>query len=152
MKVIHPAILVCLGFLLGAPSGWFAGRGQISVRSDHPASTTNPGAGIDAPTASPVNPSPLVELGDALRPLQAIRKGDIAEATEWLESRLDGQVIELSGLVPEEADQKKRAGYLRALTRVRDYRTAYPRKSDSPDLDRGVADALSTVEKGGGKK
>jgi hypothetical protein len=64
--------------------------------------------------------------------------------TELLESRLDGELIALGNLAAEETDEKKRASYIGALMRVRDYRVAHPRKTNSPEIDQSVADVLAS--------
>jgi hypothetical protein len=80
-----------------------------------------------------------------------MRSGNTNEALKQMESRLDDEIIALSALVPEQADPKKQAGYIRALKRVREYRAAHPWKSDSPEVNQEVAEALASIPEQEGK-
>jgi len=130
MKASRAISLILVGFLIGAAVSWFAVRYQYSKwATSFAASDTLP------------------NLSDAYRTLEALRTGDTNEAIEMLEVRLDFEIIALSALASEETDAEKRGGYIRALAHIRDYRAAHPRKTDSPDIDQGVADALGSVAK-----
>jgi hypothetical protein len=96
-----------------------------------------------AHSSAPANA--LSEAGESYDALKALRSGNTNEAIELLESRLDIQTIKLRGLATSEPDTKKRAAHLRALYRIREYRSKFPRKTDSPELDKSVAEALSSA-------
>jgi hypothetical protein len=130
MKTFRTALLVVVGLVIGATAGWFAAVHQYSKWATSFATADT-----------------LPNLGDAYRALQSLRTGDTNEAIEMLEFRLDSEIIALSALASEETDAKKRAGYIRALTRVRDYRAAHPRKTDTPEIDQGVAEAFAWVSR-----
>jgi hypothetical protein len=130
MKTSRAILLILLGLVIGATVVWYAARHQYSKWATSFAAAQT-----------------LPNLGDAYRALQALRTGDTNEAIEMLEFRLDGEIVVLSALASEETDAKMRASYVRALTRVRDYRAAHPRKTDSLEIDQGVADALASASK-----
>ncbi len=128
MKTYRPVFLIVIGLVIGAFAGWFTARHQFSKWATSFAAAET-----------------LPNLGDAHRALLALRRGDTNGVIEMLELRLDSEVIALSTLASDEADAKKRAGYMRALRRVRDYRATHPRKTDSPEIDRHVAASLAST-------
>jgi hypothetical protein len=127
MKRFSFVLWLVIGLLIGGTAGWFAAGRYYSRWAQQF-----------------VSAGALPELGDAYHPLKALRAGDTNEAIDLLEIQLDGAIIQLSAMVPEERDEKMKAAYVRALTRVREYRAAYPRKTGIADLDEGVVDALSS--------
>jgi hypothetical protein len=130
MKSPRPVFLIATGLIIGAIAGWYAAERQFSKW-----------------TTSFAIADTLPNLADAYQALQALRSGDTNEVIETLEMRLDSGIITLRALALEEANAKKHAGYMRALERVRDYRTKHPRKTDSPETDQLVADALASISK-----
>jgi hypothetical protein len=121
MKRFSFVLWLVVGLIIGGAAGWFAAGRYYSRWVEQF-----------------VSAGALPELGDAYHPLKALRAGDTNEAIDLLETQLDGAIIQLSAIVPEEKDEKMKAAYIRALTRVRDYRTAYPRKSGLAELDAEV--------------
>ena len=87
----------------------------------------------------------FLSAAEPFETLRDLRAGNPAHAIETLESRLDGGIIMLSAVLPEERDQKMRAAYVRLLKKVRDYRAAHPWKSDSPEVQEAVAKALAEI-------
>lgn len=128
MKRFSFVLWLLIGLIVGGAAGWFITGRHYSRWAEAFAS-----AGA------------LPELGNAYHPLKALRAGDTNEAIDLLESQLDGAIMYLSAVLSQEKDEKMKAAYGRALTRVRDYRATYPRKSGSAELDEGVAEALSAV-------
>ncbi|MEI8291021.1 MAG: hypothetical protein WCH99_16270 [Verrucomicrobiota bacterium] len=130
MKKSHSFLLVVVALVMGATAGWFAAGHQYSKWATSFAAADT-----------------LPNLGDEYRALQSLRTGDTNGAIEMLEFRLDSEIVALSALAAEETDAKKRASYIRALIRIRDYRVAHPRKTDAPEIDQGVANAFAWVSK-----
>jgi hypothetical protein len=128
MKRFSFILWLVIGLIIGGLSGWFIAGRQYGRWAE----------GF-------VTAGALPELGDAYHPLKALRAGDTNEALDLLEMQLDGAIIQLSSVLPLQKDEKMKAAYVRALTRARDYRATYPRKSGSAELDEGVAEALSSV-------
>jgi len=126
MKRFSFVLWLVIGFVVGGSAGWFIAGRQYSRWAE-----------------SFVSARALPELGNAYHPLKALRAGDTNEAIDLLETDLDGAIIQLSAVLREQKDEKMKAAYVIALTRVRDYRAMYPRKSGSEEVDKGVAEALS---------
>jgi hypothetical protein len=83
---------------------------------------------------------------ETLEPLRDLRAGNTNGAIEVLENRLDEGIIELSAILPEQRDEKKRAAYVRTLMTVRDYRATHPwRSTISSELEQNVAKALANI-------
>jgi hypothetical protein len=121
MKTLGPFVIVVCCLVIGGVVGWFTAAHSFAT------ATT------------------LSEAGDSYHTLKVLRSGNTNEAIELLESSLDDQTIALGQIASSEPDAKKRAAYLRALTRIRSYRSAYPRKTDSPEIDKSVAAALAAA-------
>jgi hypothetical protein len=128
MKKSYVILFVALALIFGAGGGWFAAGYRYGQWANDFAS-----AGT------------LGDLGEACRALESARSGDTNIALETLESRLDMAIIGWAAQVRETTDSKKREGYVRALARVHAYRTAHPRRTDSPEIDGAVAQALSVA-------
>ena len=128
MKKSYIILFIALALVFGAAGGWFAADYRYGQWVSEFAS-----AGT------------LGDLAEACRALESARSGDTNIALETLESRLDMAVIQLAAQGRETTDSKKREGYVRALARVRAYRATYPRKTDSPEIDDAVAQALSVA-------
>ena len=94
----------------------------------------------------------LSNLGDAYAALQAIRNGNTNEAIELLETRLDNEVLIARLLVEEQNNQTNRAAYIRLLKKVREYRTAHPRKIGTMEIDQSVGEALTSLSQQVGGK
>ena len=72
--------------------------------------------------------------------LQHLRSGYITNAVEFLEKKLDGELIGFSGIMLAEPRLLKRdPSFLTTLKAITEYRTHYPQKSGSPEID-GQAD------------
>jgi hypothetical protein len=94
----------------------------------------------------------LLGVAEPFEVLRDLRAGDTTNAIETLENRLDGGIIGLSAVLPEQRDPKKRAAYVRLLRNVRDYRAAHPWKSASPEVQEAVANALAGIPNEGTSK
>jgi hypothetical protein len=127
MKRFAFLLWLAVGLVIGGSAGWFLAGRHCSRWAERL-----------------VKAGALPELGNAYHPLQALRSGRTNEAIDLLEGQLDGAIIQLSFIVPQEKDEKMKAAYARALTRVRNYRATFPYKSGSVEVDEGVAAALSS--------
>ena len=78
-------------------------------------------------------------LGNKLRVLDALRKGDTNAAIAALEIQLDSDLVVL-GLVPESA---LGPATKRAIGRAATYRIRYPHSSGDATIDSAVKDAMS---------
>ena len=70
--------------------------------------------------------------------LKHLRGGDTTNTIELLEIRLDGDLIGLTPFLDDRRALDRDPSYIRSLQKVKDYRTQFPRKSDSPELDAGA--------------
>jgi hypothetical protein len=55
-----------------------------------------------------------------------------------LEIKLDGDLISLGAMLADPRELKSDPQYTETLQMVRDYRTQFPRKSSSPEVDAGA--------------
>lgn len=77
--------------------------------------------------------------------IKLLRAGQTTNTLELLETRIDGDLI---GLTPFLADRREFAripSSLKSLQTVKDYRTKYPRKSDSAELDAAANKAFDLL-------
>lgn len=85
----------------------------------------------------------VAEAALIVKALEQLRVKDIVAASELLEARLDGAVINMSVVDSSgfgvETDAKVRG----VLREVSDYRQRFPRKTGQPNVDAAVASALS---------
>jgi hypothetical protein len=86
---------------------------------------------------------PYVGTAWNLRDLENLRNGDTNSAIESLESQLDGNLVELWIWNKDTPAGKRDAHLLKLLSKVRDYRTEYPRAKQLPEIERTVAEVLS---------
>lgn len=81
-----------------------------------------------------------VEVQTQVAVLKKIRNGQTAEATELLETHLDGNIMPLSNS-KEYADRTNFA-VAQAIQMARDYRSQYPRHTTFKDVDNAVNGVL----------
>lgn len=74
-----------------------------------------------------------------VRFLTYLRSGKTNAAIELIETRLDGAIMQFS----HDHDSQ----YDKMLLRVKEYRTSYPHKSGTPDIDEAVARAFDFLPK-----
>lgn len=82
-------------------------------------------------------------INDRFAALNAVRAGDTNGTVELLESQMDGQIMVLGVLIPDLHADQLMPWDIRLITRLRDYRAAYPRKTNSLEIDRIITGALS---------
>ena len=71
-----------------------------------------------------------------VKALQQLRAGDLAEAIELLESRLDDNLVLLDPQKPYEGlGEQTRSNIRQAINAAKDYRARYPRSSSRPHVD-----------------
>jgi hypothetical protein len=78
--------------------------------------------------------------------LRQLRTNQPQKAIELLETHLDGDIIGLkvdNKYAPSTNDSVKKA-----ISRARDYRVEYPRKTGLPEVDAGVRDVLNSHQDG----
>jgi len=80
---------------------------------------------------------------DRLAALHALRADDTNQVVELLESQMDGQIMALGATMQEASITERPAAEAQLLTRLRDYRAAYPRKTNRPEIDQKVTGILS---------
>jgi len=78
--------------------------------------------------------------------LRRLRAGDATNVVELLEIKLDGDLIGLDTFLADPREFTRDPLYVKSLQKVRDYRTEFPHKTDSPDVDRGVAEAFTLLD------
>jgi hypothetical protein len=77
--------------------------------------------------------------------LKMLRAGGSTNAVELLEIRLDGDLIGLTPFLTDRREFDSDPTYAKAIQKVKDYRTKFPRKSDSPELDAGTVKAFDLL-------
>jgi len=77
--------------------------------------------------------------------LKMLRAGSNTNASELLEIRLDGDLVGLTPFLADRREFDRDPSNIKALQKVRDYRTQYPRKSGSPELDAGADKAFDLL-------
>lgn len=82
-------------------------------------------------------------VSDTFVVLKALRGGDTNQAINSLEDQLDGHLLAFGTQIWEVPAAKRRPEHTRLIARIRDYRTAFPRKSDSPELEQFIGHILS---------
>jgi hypothetical protein len=70
--------------------------------------------------------------------LKRLRAGNTTNAVELLELRLDGDLMGLGSFLDDPRELKNDPTYIKTLQTVKDYRTQFPRKSPSPEVDAGA--------------
>ena len=85
----------------------------------------------------------FVGVSDRLATLNALRAGDTNQAAELLESQMDVQMMALGAMIQEMPAAQRPAADIQLLARLRDYRAAYPRKTNRPEIDQKIAGILS---------
>jgi hypothetical protein len=85
----------------------------------------------------------LVGVSDRFAALNMLRAGETNRAAELLESQMDSEVIVLGAMIQDVPAAQRPADDIRLLTRLRDYRAAYPRKTSRPEIDQTVAGVFS---------
>ena len=70
--------------------------------------------------------------------LKRLRAGNTTNTVELLEIKLDGDLIGLGAMLTDTLELKSDPQYIKTLQMVRDYRTQFPRKSGSPEVDAGA--------------
>jgi len=70
--------------------------------------------------------------------LKNLRAGDTTNTIEILEIRLDGYLIGLTAFLDDRREFDRDPSYVKSLQKVKDYRTHFPRKTDSPEVDAGA--------------
>jgi hypothetical protein len=91
------------------------------------------------------NLSHVVEIRDTVKILERLQEDNTKKAKEMLESRLDGYLLFYSSGFhgPEEGWKDT----LPVLKLAAHYRAKYPRATDQPEIDKGVAKALALADK-----
>jgi len=84
-------------------------------------------------------------VSDRLAALHALRADDTNQVVELLESQMDAQIIALGATMREASTAERPAAEAQLLTRLRDYRAAYPRKTSRLEIDQMVAAVLSVT-------
>jgi hypothetical protein len=77
--------------------------------------------------------------------LKRLRAGNTTNAVELLEIKLDGDLIGLGAMLTDPRELKSDPQYIKTLQMVRDYRTQFPRKSSSPEVDAGADKAFDLL-------
>ncbi|MEI7808659.1 MAG: hypothetical protein WCJ07_09275 [Verrucomicrobiota bacterium] len=78
--------------------------------------------------------------------LQHLRSGYITNAVEFLEKKLDGELIGFSGIMLAEPRLlKSDPSFLTTLNVITEYRTHYPQKSGSPEIDAQADKAIDLL-------
>ena len=83
----------------------------------------------------------------AVATLRSIRLGDTNKAIERLEGQLDRAVMSLADICRECPRPETETFPFRALARARDYRTEFPRTTESSIIDGAVARAFTQADK-----
>ena len=82
-------------------------------------------------------------IGDRFAALNAVRAGDTNGTVELLESQMDGQIMVLGAMLQDLQVDQLSPWNIRLMTRLRDYRAAYPRKTNSLEIKQIIMGALS---------
>jgi glucose dehydrogenase len=77
--------------------------------------------------------------------LKRLRAGNTTNAVELLEIKLDGDLIGLGAMLADPREFKRDPQYIKTIQMVRDYRTQFPRKSGSPEVDAGADKAFDLL-------
>lgn len=126
MRASHIALLTVLALILGIATGWFiSGHFYSGVFTKFFASTA------------------FVDVNDAYSTLKALRAGEVSEATDLLEARMDGDLMVLGTLLEDIAPEDREPTRIRLLSLVKEYRDDYPRSTDEPEIDEAVDEALA---------
>ena len=128
MKKIRPLLFLILALLIG----WAIG----SYTSDHFYNKW-----IQRYLAR----NALDGISERLTTLNTLKAGDTNQVMELLESQMDAQIMALGATMREASIAERPAGEAQLLTRLRDYRATYPRKTSRPEIDRNVATILSVT-------
>ena len=83
----------------------------------------------------------------AVATLRSIRLGDTNKAIERLEGQLDRAVMSLADICRECPRPETETFPFSALARARDYRTEFPRTTESSIIDGAVARAFTQADK-----
>jgi hypothetical protein len=67
--------------------------------------------------------------------IKMLRADQTTKAIEFLEMRIDGDLIGLTPFLADRQEFTRDPSNIMALQTVKDYRTKFPRKSDSAELD-----------------
>jgi len=72
--------------------------------------------------------------------LQHLRDGNTTKATEHLETVLDGNIISLSPT--EGLSERTNQAVAKSIQKAKEYRSQYPRRTQYPEVDKGVSEIL----------
>ena len=97
-------------------------------------------------TGNLTSTSLAAEAGTTARILERLRAGNATAAVELLELKLDGAVIGLGAFLAETPASRRDPSHLKMLQIARDYRIKFPRKTNSPEIDDGVARAFGLLD------
>jgi hypothetical protein len=85
----------------------------------------------------------FVGVCDTLHVLKALRAGDTNEAIDELEGQMDRHLMGFGAMVQAVPQAERKPTDFRVISRIREYRAAYPRRTDSAEIDQFVAGILS---------
>lgn len=85
------------------------------------------------------------EASTSVAELRWLRAGDTTNVIELLEIHLDGDLIGLTPFLNDRSAFNRDPMYIKSLQTAKDYRTQFPRKSGSPDLDAAADKAFDLL-------
>jgi hypothetical protein len=77
--------------------------------------------------------------------IKMLRAGQTTNTVELLEMRIDGDLIGLTPFLADRREFDRNPSNIKALQTVKDYRTKYPRKSESAELDAAADKAFDLL-------
>ena len=82
----------------------------------------------------------FVVASSAFSALRALRAGDTNRAIEGLEEEMDLRLMGLGSLIQAQLPATRRPVDLRLIARIGQYRAAWPRKTQNPEMDQYILD------------
>ena len=77
--------------------------------------------------------------------IKMLRGSQTTNTIQILETRIDGDLIGLTPFLAEKQEFDRYPSNIKALQTVKNYRTKFPRKSDSPELDAAADKAFDLL-------
>jgi hypothetical protein len=78
--------------------------------------------------------------------LNCIRKNDVTNAAELLETELDGSLIGLSAYVESTPKAQRDQMDMKIIQRAKDYRSKFPHENSEPEINQAISNAFLLVE------